>query len=136
MRKRISYIMLVLFICIIFCACTNQGKLSSDNTNNSVVTTSNQESENPASDEKQDIREIAYNQLTHDDKQRISGTWENSTLTTIILKEGMGTNVTYSFVGKEVYIIDFPTKDISVPNNMIVYVKMDTYKLIGYGIVD
>ena len=134
MRKRISYIMLVLFICIIFCACTNQGNLSSDNTNNSVVTTLKRESENITSDTKHDIREIAYNQLTYDDKQRISGTWENSTISTITLKEGMGT-LTYS-IGKEVYMIDFPTKEISMPNNMIVYLNMDTYKLIGYGIVD
>ena len=136
MRKRISYIMLVLFICIIFCACTNQGNLSSDNTNNSVVTTLKRESENITSDTKHDIREIAYNQLTDDDKQRISGTWENSTLSTIMLKEGMGTNGIYYFIGKEVYMIDFPTTDISIPNNMIVYLEMDTYKLIGYGLVD
>jgi len=136
MRKRISFIMLVLFICIIFYACSNRRDLSSDDMNNSIVTTAREEREITISDEKHDIREIAYNQLTPDDIQRISGTWQNSTLSTITLKEGMGTNLTYSFIGKEVYMIDFPTKDISKPNNMTVYLKMDTYKLIGYGLVD
>ena len=136
MRKRISFIMLVLFICIIFYACSNQRDLSSNDTNNSIVATANKEREITISNERHDIREIAYNQLTPNDKQRISGTWDHSKLSTIMLKQGMGTNLTSSFIGKEVYMIDFQTKDISIPNNMIVYVKIDTYKLIGYGIVD
>ena len=136
MRKRISFIMLVLFICIISYACLDQRNLSCDDTDNSIVTTAREEREITISNERHDIREIAYNQLTPDDKQRISGTWQNSTLSTITLKQGMATNLTSSFIGKEVYMIDFPTTDISIPNNMIVYVKMDTYKLIGYGLVD
>ena len=38
-----------------------------------------------------------------------------------------------SYIGKEVYLIDFPTKSISVP--IIVYASLDDYKIIGYGYV-
>lgn len=38
----------------------------------------------------QDIREIAYNQLTLKDKERIAGTFKDSKLSQITLKEGMG----------------------------------------------
>ena len=54
----------------------------------------------------------------------------------IILQGRVATSATYSFVGKEVYMINFPTKDISRPNNMVVYLYMETYKLIGYGVVE
>ena len=63
MTKRISFIMLVLFICIIFYACSNQRDLSSDETNNLIVATANKEREISISNERHDIREIAYNQL-------------------------------------------------------------------------
>lgn len=157
MRNRITFIMLVIIICILCCACSNQGKSSFEDMNKSEDTTLKNESENTTHMDKQDIREIAYNQLTHEDrhdireiaynqltpedKVRISGTWESGTLSTImfstIMLQGcMDTAVAYSFIGKEVYMIDFPTKDISVPNNMIVYLNMINNKLIGFGIVD
>lgn len=84
----------------------------------------------------QDIREIAFNQLTSKDKERISGTWKDSKLSKIILNESMGILSDKSYVGKEVYTVDFPTKDISDPHNMIVFLGMDNSKLIGYGYVD
>ena len=136
MKKTISFIMIVLFICIIFCSCSNLVVLSSDGLNKSEPVTLKEECNITKSDERRDIREIAYNQLTPEDKNHISGTWENSELSTIILKGYVAKHATSSFVGNKVYMIDFPTKDISIPNNMIVYLEMDTYKLIGYGLVD
>ena len=41
-----------------------------------------------------------------------------------------------SYVGKEVYLVDFPTKSISMPNNTIFIVSKDTHKLIGAGYVE
>lgn len=85
----------------------------------------------------QDVREIAYNQLTSNDKERIAGTWKDSKLSKITLKkEDKGSITDKSYVGKEVYLIDFPTKNISKPNNMIVFLSIDTNKLLGYGLVD
>ena len=152
MRTRISFIMLVIFICILCCACSNHRDSSFQDMNKSKDAAVKEESENTTHEDilgiretaynqlthedKHDIREIAYNQLTPEDKARISGTWENGKLSKITLQGRVDAAVTYSFIGKEVYMIDFPTKTISVPNNMIVYLNMDTNKLIGLGIVD
>lgn len=38
--------------------------------------------------------------------------------------------------GKEIYLIDFPTKSKSIPNNMIVYADVNTFDYIGNGLVD
>ena len=84
----------------------------------------------------QDIRELTYNQLTSKDKQRVSETWKGSKLSKITLHEGMGKINNISYIGKEVYLIDFPIKSNSMPTNMIVYLSMDNHKLIGYGYVD
>lgn len=84
----------------------------------------------------QDIRELAYNQLTSDDKERIAGTWKDSKLSKITLREGMGNITDKSYMRKEVYLVDFPIKSNSIPNNMIVYLSIDSNKLLGYGFVD
>ncbi|MDF0727119.1 hypothetical protein PY093_10380 [Cytobacillus sp. S13-E01] len=41
-----------------------------------------------------------------------------------------------SYEGKEVYLIDFPTKSESIPTNMIVYADVNTFNYIGNGLVD
>jgi len=84
----------------------------------------------------QDIKELAYNQLTSEDKKRVSETWKDSKLSKITLHERMGKINNISYIGKEVYLIDFPTKSNSMPSNMIVYLAIDNNKLIGYGYVD
>ncbi|SHI99705.1 hypothetical protein SAMN05444401_2029 [Clostridium amylolyticum] len=84
----------------------------------------------------QDIRELAYNQLTSGDKERIARTWKDSKLSKITLREGMGNITDKSYMGKEVYLVDFPTESNSIPNNMIVYLSIDSNKLLGYGFVE
>lgn len=89
------------------------------------------------STKEQDIREIAYNKLTSKDRERISGTWRDSSLSKIILKEEVMRDINdKSYISKEVYLIDFTTKEIRRPNNMIVYLSIDTHKFLGYGVVD
>lgn len=102
-------------------------------TKTKVIT--NKESINATSKE-QDIREIAYNQLSLKDKERIAGTWKDGKLSKDILQEGMGVIVDKSYIGKEVYSIDFTTKEIRKPNNMIVFFSIDNIKFLGYGLVD
>ncbi len=85
---------------------------------------------------KKDIREMAYHELSSKDKERIAGTWKDSKFSKITLREGMGNISDKSYIGKEVYLIDFPTKSKSKPNNIIVYIAMDSYKLLGYGYLD
>jgi hypothetical protein len=54
----------------------------------------------------------------------------------MILTESMGIINDKSYIGKEVYLVDFQTKSISIPNNMIVYASLYDYKIVGYGIVE
>lgn len=48
----------------------------------------------------------------------------------------MGNIMDKSYIGKEVYLVDFPTQSKSIPNNMVVYLSIDNNKLLGYGYVD
>ncbi|MEQ8197632.1 MAG: hypothetical protein ABRQ27_06480 [Clostridiaceae bacterium] len=107
-------------------SCSNN-KAASTLTNKEAVNTTNNE---------QDIREVAYNQLNSQDKEKIAGGWKESKLSKIILKEGMGNILDKTYIGKEVYLIDFPTQSKSLPNNIIVYLSIDNNKLLGYGYVE
>ena len=60
----------------------------------------------------------------------------DSKLQRITLISTMGIINDNTYIGKEVYLIDFPTKSIAMPNNMIVYASLDNYKVIGYGYVE
>ena len=83
-----------------------------------------------------DVREVVCSKLTAEDKDRIKGTWQDSKLNKITLNESMGIINDKAYIGKEVNLIDIPTKSISQPNNMIVYASLDGNKIIGYGYVD
>ena len=85
---------------------------------------------------KRDVREVVWDQLTSKDKERLEGDWQASTSNKITLTENMGIINDKSYIGKKVYLIEFKTKSISVPNNMIVYASLDDYKIVGYGYVD
>jgi hypothetical protein len=86
-----------------------------------------------------DVREVIWNQLSSEDKERIAGSWEEAEVSTITLKEHMMdfTEDTLTYTGKEVYLINFPTSDKNVsPNNIIVYADIETFDYIGHGFID
>lgn len=60
--------------------------------------------------------------ITTKEQKTIAVTWQDSKLSKITLEEGMGTINDKSYIGKEVYLVDFETKSQSVPDNMIVYI--------------
>ncbi|AGF58216.1 hypothetical protein B0P06_003471 [Clostridium saccharoperbutylacetonicum] len=91
---------------------------------------------NDAINNKQDVREIAFNQLTSQEKNSIKGSWQNGQISEITLSESMGRITDKSYVGKEVYIVNFPTNAESKPNNILVYIGKDNYTIVGYGYVD
>ncbi len=82
------------------------------------------------------LPEAVWDQLNSQDKRRINGTWQDSRLQKIQLKESMGNIYDKAYIGKEVYLVDFTTNSSSMPNNMIVYAALDNQKIIGYGYVD
>lgn len=83
-----------------------------------------------------DAREVVLSQLEADDIQKIKGTWQDAKLTKVILKEEMGNINDLSYIGQEVYLVDFPTEINWVPGNMLVYASLDKYTIIGYGITE
>ncbi|MFL0266781.1 hypothetical protein [Candidatus Clostridium radicumherbarum] len=87
-------------------------------------------------DKKQDVREVVWNQLNAQEKEHIKGTWNDFKVSKITLTENMGRISDKSYIGKEVYLIDFTIDSMAIPNNRIVYASLDDYKLIGYGLVD
>lgn len=85
----------------------------------------------------QDAREAAYNLLTAEQKQSVADLWKQAKVEKVTLTERTGTVITDpSYVGKEVYQIDFSTQKKSMPNNIIVYLSADGSKLVGLGLVD
>ncbi len=95
-----------------------------------------QESEDGSSNLKQKIRETVFNELTSQERQSVSGSWQDSEISKIILEDGMGIINDKSYIGKQVYLIDFPTKNEIKPNIITVFVDMNNYKIIGYGFMD
>jgi hypothetical protein len=83
-----------------------------------------------------DVRDVVWNQLTPKDKERINGTWQDGKLYKRILNKDMGIINDKTYINKEIYIVDFPTKNFSMPNNMLVFASLSDYKIIGYGYVD
>ncbi|WP_226669625.1 hypothetical protein [Metabacillus litoralis] len=80
-----------------------------------------------------DVREDIWNQLTENHKKHIQGTWKDASYQKIILRETMGNITDKTFIGKEVFILDFPSKDNPTLGGVTVYADLKTHKLIGYG---
>ncbi|WHX98668.1 hypothetical protein [Neobacillus sp. DY30] len=114
-------------------ACSNQNGQENNNDESDVNSTE----QGDKGVKKDDVREIVWKQLSSEQIEFIDGTWKDGKVTIIILNENMVTHVAdKSYEGKEVYLIDFPTKSKSIPNNMIVYADIDTFDYIGNGPVD
>ncbi|MFM1650540.1 hypothetical protein ACI7RC_00400 [Brevibacillus sp. B_LB10_24] len=115
-------------------ACSNESVQVSKNDEN-IVNSSKKEGDKVV--KKDDVREIVWNQLSPEQKEWIDGTWKDGHVSKITLNENMMSQIgDKSYEGKEVYLIDFPTKSASIPNNMIVYADVNTFDYIGNGLVD
>ena len=89
-----------------------------------------------ATEKSTDVREEVWNELSSKDRERIKGTWQDSILSQKVLHENMGIINDRPYIGREVYVIEFNTKNISVPRNFIVFASVDNHKIIGVGYVD
>ncbi|UOQ49609.1 hypothetical protein MUN88_05880 [Gracilibacillus caseinilyticus] len=84
-----------------------------------------------------DMREIVWKQLSEEQRQWVNGSWKDAKVSKVTLKSYMVVqSVDPSHFGKEVFVLDFPTKNKSIPNNMIIYADIDTYEYISSGLVD
>lgn len=100
-------------------------------------TTENIHQENQEQIEGIDVRQQAWEQLSQEQKDMIDGDWEDGTLSTVVLREEMVSNLKDSSqIGKEVYSIEFKKKNKDVSTNMIVYADKEFLRYIGDGLVD
>lgn len=114
-------------------ACSSQDEKKTRNTSSPTSAASINKN-----NETKDVREAIWNQLSSRDKERIAGTWKDAIVGTVTLSKDMAShpNTDKSYIGKEVYIIDFKIKEIRYPDNIGFYADKETFKLIGYGLMD
>ena len=86
---------------------------------------------------KKDTRELIWEKLPAEQRERVDGTWESGKLSTVVLdRSAIGWIDDKSYEGKEVYLFDLPTKATGIPNNMLMYADKDTFEYIGNAPVD
>jgi hypothetical protein len=83
-----------------------------------------------------DVRETVWNRLTEEHKMQIHGTWKDATVYQRVLRDNMGYNLDKTFIGKEVYIIEYPSNDNPTIGGIVVYADVKSHQLIGYGLRD
>lgn len=83
-----------------------------------------------------DIRKTVYDQMDPKDRNRMREGWEDARVTSIILTEGMAGMSDPSYIGKEVFVVDFRVKTMSIPDNMIFFASKSDGRIIGIGLVD
>ena len=135
MKKVIFLIMLsVLLLGLI--ACSNQKSIEEKQNSNTIteVSKDNNKETNSKNKTNKDVREKVWEQLSQSQKENIRGTWEDAKIQKITLKPGMGKIDKGEYIGKEVYIVDFP-KNQSI-NNLLVYADLSKNEIIGYGYTD
>jgi uncharacterized lipoprotein NlpE involved in copper resistance len=107
-------------------SCSNQSKALSNNKQRTVHKDSYYSAK--------DVREAIWSQLPTVDKERIKGSWKDAKVSKIVLTKD-STIKDKSYIGKEVYLIAFPTTFIGKPNILAVFADVETYKFIGKPII-
>lgn len=83
-----------------------------------------------------DIRKLVYDQMDSKDRDRMREGWEEATVVSIVLTKGMAALSDPAFIGKEVFLVDFKVKTMSIPDNMVFYASKSDGRIIGIGLVD
>jgi hypothetical protein len=79
---------------------------------------------------------LFWGQLSSQQKERINGTWKDSKVSKVNLTKDMMSQIKdNSYEGKEVYLINFSTKDKFEPNIIAVYADANTFNYIGDAVV-
>lgn len=100
--------------------------------------TSNEEQNTTQKAPEKDTREIVWEQLSTQQKEEVDGTWTDGEVSKTTLSENtvINTSVDASYIGKEVYLISFPSKLDYTIGDIIVYADVNTSVIIGYGLRD
>lgn len=123
MKKIISFLILCI-VSVGLIGCSEDNQTVNDSLQNKEVTNN-------------EIIEIVYNKLPKELKETINFDLKEIKINKLILNEGIGNITDTSYIGKEVYDIEFTIKNTStLPNNRIVFATLEDYKLIGYGYIE
>ncbi|PIC71244.1 hypothetical protein CSV77_04205 [Sporosarcina sp. P16b] len=132
--KKITLFILSSCLLLGLFACSTQNKQAKNSDDQNTV--GNNEQVNEEKNEN-DVRRIVWEQLSAKQKEWIDGTWMDGKVSKVTLNEYMITEIDdKSYEGKEVYLIDFPTKSKGSPNNVIIYADVNTFEYIGNGLLD
>jgi len=130
--KKWRILALSLFLLMGLIACSNQNEQTS---HRDVAKTENT-LENEKDTSKKDVREVVWDQLSLQQKERITGTWQDGKVSKVTLNKEMMSQVKdQSYEGKEVYMIRFPTDESSEPNIIAFFADINTYTYIGDALV-
>ncbi|MEW4282634.1 hypothetical protein [Priestia koreensis] len=80
-----------------------------------------------------DVREAVWDQLTDEKRNHIKGTWRDACVQKVVFQKSMGSITDKSFIGKEVYMIDYPANDSLLLGDVGVFADVKSFKIIGYG---
>ena len=83
-----------------------------------------------------DVREAVWEQLTEKQKEHIAGSWKDASVQKITLRESMGQIKDNTFIGEEVYLVDYPTEDSPSLGGVGVYADIQSHRIIGFGYRD
>ncbi|MCC5801872.1 hypothetical protein [Rossellomorea vietnamensis] len=83
-----------------------------------------------------DVREAVWEQLTEKQKEHIAGSWKDASVQKITLRESMGQIKDKTFIGKEVYLVDYPSEDSPSLGGIGVYADIKSHRIIGFGYRD
>jgi hypothetical protein len=80
-----------------------------------------------------DVREAVWDQLSEKEKEHIAGSWKDASVQKITLRESMGQIKDKTFIGREVYLVDYPSEDSPSLGGIGVYADIKSLRIIGFG---
>ncbi|WP_142953470.1 hypothetical protein [Bacillus sp. es.034] len=66
-------------------------------------------------------------------KEHIAGSWKDASVQKITLRESMGQIKDNTFIGEEVYLVDYPSEDSPSLGGIGVYADIKSLRIIGFG---
>lgn len=107
-------------------------------TQTTQVTTGGENQNNTEFTIKKDVREAVWEKMSVRQKDEINGAWQDGNVSKVTLTDtrSMRTVGDKSYVGQEVYFVTFPSKYDATLGDVVLYVDINTFDIIGYGLRD
>lgn len=87
--------------------------------------------------EQSNVKRAVWEQLDPQAKDFIKGNWRSGKVRKVTLSPSMGDISDGAYMGKEIYVVSFTTKEENTTRNTVgLFVSIEDYKVIGTGYVD